>query len=136
MMFFGPCDTDLADQGRVGMTSGAAGEEREQVIRWMDEGKTVLGIIIKILNDFDRLNGALDAAEKETQRLQGMLTEFQRISSLAEALQRECEQLRAEVSRLEADNERSRREREEIAQWFTTVMNQAAERLRAVQPSA
>ncbi len=118
------------------MTSGAAGEEREQVIRWMDEGKTVLGIIIKILNDFDRLNGALDAAEKETQRLQGMLTEFQRISSLAEALQRECEQLRAEVSRLEADNERSRREREEIAQWFTTVMNQAAERLRAVQPSA
>ncbi len=115
------------------MTS-VAGEEREHVIRWMDEGRTVLGIIIKILNDFDRLNGAVEAAEKEAQRLQGMLTEFQRINSLAEALQRECEQLRAEVGRLQADNDRARREREEIAQWFTTLMNQAVGRLRTEQP--
>ncbi len=112
------------------------GAEREQVIRWMDEGRTVLGIIIRILNDFDRLNSAVDAAEKEAHRLQGMLTEFQRVSGLAETLQRECEQLRAQVGQLQSDNERSQREREEIAQWLTTLMNQAVGRLRAEQPSA
>ena len=118
------------------MTSVVVGAEREQVIRWMDEGRNVLGIIIRILNDVDRLKGAVEAAEKESQRLQGMLSEFQRVSSLAETLQRECEQLRAEVSRLQADHERTRREREEIAQWFTTLMTQAVGRLRAGQPSA
>ena len=118
------------------MTSVVAGAEREQVIRWMDEGRNVLGIIIKILNDIDRLKGAVEVAEKESQRLRGMLSEFQRVSSLAEALQRECEQLRAEVSRLQTDHDRSRTEREEIAQWFATLMNQAVGRLRGDQPSA
>ena len=118
------------------MTSVVAGVEREQVVRWMEEGRTVLGIILRILNDFDRLNGAVETAERECERLQGMLSEFERTRNQAEALQRECEQLRADVSRLQADNERSHREREEVAQWFTTLMNEAVGRLRVQQPPA
>ena len=101
----------------------------------MEEGRDVLGIIIKLFHDFDQLNGALRIAEAECQRLQTMLSEFQRVSALAEALQGECEQLRKEVSRLQAAHARSQKEREEIAEWFTTVMNEAVGRLRAEEPA-
>jgi predicted RNase H-like nuclease (RuvC/YqgF family) len=112
------------------MASVMAGEEREQVIRWIEEGRNVMGSLLGILNDNDRLKGALDASEKECERLRGMLDELERVRSLAESLQRECDQLHAEVSRLRADNERGQREREEIAQSFTTFMNEAVSRLR------
>ena len=85
------------------------GAEREQVIRWMEESRNVLGVIIKLLNDFDRLNGLLRTAENGHQRLQTMLSEFQRVSALAHALQGECEQLRKEVSRLQAAHATSKR---------------------------
>jgi len=118
------------------MTSVIAGEEREQVIRWIEEGRNVMGSLLGILNDNDRLKGALDSSEKECERLRGLAEELERVRSLAETLQRECDQLRAEVSRLQVDNERGQKEREEIALSFTSFMNEAVSRLRPQQQPA
>jgi chromosome segregation ATPase len=126
----GLLNKDNAGQGSARMTSVMAGEEREQVIRWIEEGRNVMGSLLGILNDNDRLKGALETSEKECERLRGTAEELERVRNLAESLQRESDQLRSEVSRLHADNERTQREREEMAQWFTSVMNEAASRLR------
>jgi len=96
----------------------------------------VLGIINRLFHDFDRLNGALRTAETECQRLQAMRRELQGISTFADSLNREYQQLRNEVSRRQGDKAKSQKEREEMAEWFSALMNEAARRLRAGQPAA
>ena len=85
----------------------------------MEEGRNVLDIIVKLLNDLDQLKGAADAAQKDNERLRY-----------------ECDQLRGEVNQLKADHERSKKERAEIAQWFSSVMSEAASRLLIERPPA
>jgi regulator of replication initiation timing len=101
------------------MTSVAVGAEREQIVRWMEEGRNILEIIVKLLNDADQLKVAADAAQRENERLRY-----------------ECDQLRGEVNQLKADQERSKKERAEIAQWFSAVMSEAASRLLIERPPA
>ena len=101
------------------MTSVAVGAEREQIVRWMEEGRNILEIIVKLLNDADQLKVAADAAQRENERLRY-----------------ECDQLRGEVNQLNADQERSKKERAEIAQWFSAVMSEAASRLLIEHPPA
>ncbi|MBS1115896.1 MAG: hypothetical protein H6Q87_280 [candidate division NC10 bacterium] len=101
------------------MTGVAVGAEREQIIRWMEEGRNILEIIVKLLNDADQLKMAADATQKENERLRY-----------------ECDQLRREVNELHADHERSKKERAEIAQWFSSVMSEAASRLLVERPPA
>ena len=62
--------------------------------------------------DLDELQAAVEAGQKECERLQ-----------------RDCEQLRAELERLQASNERSQRERQELARWLTALTDEAALRL-------
>jgi regulator of replication initiation timing len=100
--------------------SGAVVEtERVQVIRWMEEGRHILEVISSLLNDFDQLKATAEAVREQNERLQ-----------------REGQQLREEIARLKADNERSQKERTEIAQWFSSVMSEAASRLLVERPSA
>jgi len=99
------------------MTSVMVGAEWAQVIRWMEEGHTVFESAQRLLHECDQLQEATEAAQMECARLQS-----------------ECEQLRAEVSRLTAEGERAHKERAETAQWFTTMLNQAASRLRFEHP--
>jgi len=113
------------------MTNVVAGEEREQVIRWIEEGRNVMGSLLGILNDNDRLKGALEVSEKECERLRGTVEELERVRNLAESLQRDCDHLRGEVSRLQADIERGQREREELATSITSFMSETVSRLRA-----
>jgi regulator of replication initiation timing len=101
------------------MTSVGMGAERVQVVRWMEEGRSVLENVHKILSECDQLKGMAEAAQKECARLQS-----------------ECEQLRTEISRLTAEGERAQKERAEMAQWFTAMLNQAASRLRIEHPPA
>ncbi len=101
------------------MANVVGAEERAQVVQWIEEGRTVLEMILRILTDLDQRAKDLEAAHKECARLQ-----------------KEGEQLRSDLSRLQADYGRSQREREELAHWFTTVMSEAASRLRAPQPTA
>jgi len=101
------------------MSGTAVGTEREQVVRWMEEGRTILEIVVKLLNESDQLKAAADAARKENERLKY-----------------ECEQVRGEVNQLKADYERGKKERAEIAQWFSSVMSEAASRLLVERPPA
>jgi cytoskeletal protein CcmA (bactofilin family) len=63
-------------------------------------------------HDLDELQAAVEAGQKECERLQ-----------------RDCEQLRAALDRLQASNEQSQRERQELAQWLTALTDEAASRL-------
>ncbi len=63
-------------------------------------------------HDLDELQAAVEAGQKECERLQ-----------------RDCEQFRAELCRLQAYYERSQRERQELAQWLSALMDEAASRL-------
>jgi chromosome segregation ATPase len=110
---------DTVGQGETSMTSTETGEGRAQVLRWVEEGRTVLEAVLRLLTDLDQVKQGLEAAQNECARLK-----------------QEGEQLRAEVSRLQADAERSQRERKELATWFTTVMNETVSRLRSPQPAA
>jgi cell shape-determining protein MreC len=101
------------------MTSVVAGAEREQLIQWMEEGRGVLEILQKILQDCDHFKAVAEAAQQDSERIQ-----------------RDCEQLRAEVSRLKEDSERVQQERAENAKWFATMMSEAASRLRLDRPAA
>jgi len=114
-----PRDTHTTEKGGSTMTGVAVGAEREQIIRWMEEGRNILEIIVKLLNDADQLKMAADATQKENERLRY-----------------ECDQLRREVNELHADHERSKKERAEIAQWFSSVMSEAASRLLVERPPA
>jgi hypothetical protein len=106
-----------AGKGERTMTGVALGAEREQVIRWMEEGRTILEIVVKLLNESDQFKAAAEAAQRESERLR-----------------QECERLRGDVNQLKADYERSKKERAEIAQWFSGVMSEAASRLLAERP--
>lgn len=101
------------------MASVLVGAEWEQLVQWMEQGRSVLEILQKILHDCDHLREVAEAAQKDNERLQ-----------------RDCEQLRAEVSRLTEDSERLQREGAETAQWFATMMGEAASRLRFERPPA
>jgi len=101
------------------MTAAVVQSEREQVIRWMEEGRHILEIIASLLADYDALKATTEATREQNERLQ-----------------REGQQLRDEIARLKAEHERSQKERAEIAQWFSSVMSEAASRLLVERPPA
>ncbi len=101
------------------MTGAGVETEREQVIRWMEEGRHILEIIASLLTDYDKLKATTEATREQNERLQ-----------------REGQQLREDIGRLKAENERSQKERAEIAQWFSSVMSEAASRLLVERPPA
>jgi hypothetical protein len=82
------------------MSGLPTGEAHEREIRWVEEGQRMLGALLEVVRDQNRLLGAAETAE------------------------RECERLREEVSRLRAENERFRREREEIGRALSKLMNE------------
>jgi len=101
------------------MTGVAAGTEREQVMRWLDERMSVVKAIRQILHERDQFKAAAEAAQQECARLRS-----------------EGEQLRAEIRRLTAESERVQRERAEMAQWLAARMTEAAARLGGKPPPA
>lgn len=101
------------------MTGAVVEAEREQVIRWMEDGRHILEVIATLLRELDQFKATADAAREQNERLQ-----------------REGEQLREEIARLKAENDRSQKERAEIAQWFSSVMSEAASRLLVERPPA
>jgi chromosome segregation ATPase len=111
--------SDTTEKGEHTMSGAVVETEREQVIRWMEEGRHILEVIASLLNDFDQLKATAEAAREQNERLQ-----------------REGQQLREEIGRLKAENERSQKERAEIAQWFSSVMSEAASRLLVERPPA
>lgn len=106
-------------------------ETREQLSRWIGEGQAQhLGVIFKVLQDYDRFHETAEAAERENEQLRGLVYENEKLRNRVDSSEHECEQLREEVSQLRVGNERHRREREEVADALTRVMNEALSRLR------
>lgn len=117
------------------MIVGESQEIREHVSRWIEDGQShYLGALGRILQDYDRLQEAVETAERENEQLRGLVYETEKLRNRLEGSEREGEQLRDEVKLLRAGTERHQREREEIADALTRVMNDAIIRLRA-QPA-
>lgn len=117
------------------MIVGESQTVREQVSRWIEEGQNnYFGAISRVLQDYDRLQGAVESAERENEQLRGLVYEVEKLRNRVETGEHECDQLREEVKHLRAGTERDQREREEIADALTRAMNEALMRLRA-QPA-
>ncbi len=89
------------------MASVDAPEVRERVGQWIEEGQSLLGVLL------------------------GFLYEYERMLNLADSAQRECERLREETHRLHAETDRHRHEREEIAESLSRALNDLVGRMRA-----
>lgn len=60
----------------------------------------------------------------------GFLDRYARVQTRAESAEQECERLRDEVSQLQAEIERHRREREELAEALSRIIKETLLRLR------
>jgi len=113
------------------MIVGESQGVREQVGRWIEDGQShYLGAISRVLQDYERLQTAAESAERESEQLRGMVYENEKLRNRLESSEHESEQFREEVKQLRAGAERHVREREEIADALTRVMNEAITRLR------
>jgi len=113
------------------MIVGESQEVREQVSRWIEDGQNhYLGAVSRVLQDYDRLQGVVESAERENEQLRGLVYENEKLRNRLEGSEHESEQLREEAKQLRAGTERHLREREEIADALTQVMNEAITRLR------
>jgi hypothetical protein len=101
------------------MTERGTGTAQAYVLRWMEEGPTVLAGLRGIVQEGTNLKRIAEATQKECERLR-----------------HEGDQLRAEVSRLTTETARLQKERTESAQWFASMFKEAAARLRIEPPPA
>jgi HAMP domain-containing protein len=76
-------------------------EARDVMLRWVDGGQRLLGVLARTLQDYDRLRAEAEASMHEVERLGG------------------------EVGRLREDNGRFLQERAEIAQTLSRIVNDA-----------
>lgn len=95
------------------------GPEGERVIRWMEESPKIFEGLRQILHDHDQCREAVGAAQAERARFE-----------------QHCEALREEVRQLQAELKRLQKERAESAQWFATMMQEAAARFPLAPPTA
>ncbi len=50
------------------MTSVVMDAERDQVVRWMEEGRHILDIMGKLLNDFDAIKDTAEGTRRKMRR--------------------------------------------------------------------
>ena len=101
------------------MTSEMARPAAEQVIRWMEDSPKV----------FEGVRRMLDACDQATEAARVAQTDRERLLQQCEALREEARLLHAELGRLQ-------KERAEAAQWFATMLREAAARFPLAPPPA
>ena len=106
---------------------------REDVRRWVEDGPNVLSVLVGLLNDYERLRERAETAEREQERLRGLTYENEQLHNRVDTAERQCDRLREEVTRLRAEIEEYQRERAEVAEQLSEVMNQVLLRLRPQQ---
>ena len=116
------------------MFSVESEEGRKEVRRWVEEGPSQLSVLAGLLHEYDRLRERVGIAEREQERLRGLTYENEQLQNRVATAERECDQLREEVSRLRAEIVQYHRERSEVAEQLSEVMNQVLLRLRPQQP--
>jgi len=128
------------------MDEGAAGQARERLSRWLQEGRELLAWLPELL-DLDHRHGArADHAERETERLRKETSDLRK-EALAvrdelvdtkrgyENFERERQDFRRAIEQLRKENEQLKGEKEEIAAAFAKLLetvqstNQVAQKL-------
>lgn len=120
-------DAPTADKGGPSMTTFAPREERDRVMRWIEEGQKALGVLLNTFVDYDRLQSLVDSSEQECQRLRA---ENEQLQAQFDGAQDERERLLEEVHRLRIENERYAREREELTESLNKFLHEVVLKLR------
>ncbi len=115
------------------MLGGESKEVREEVRRWVEDGPSQLSVLAGLLHEYDRLRDRVETAEREQERLRGLTYENEQLHNRVETAERQCDRLRDEVSRLRGEIDHYHRERAEVAEQLSEVMNQVLLRLRPQQ---
>jgi chromosome segregation ATPase len=115
------------------MISAETKELREDVRRWIEDGPGQLAAVLGILRDYDRMRERVELAEREQERLRSLTYENEQLHNRLETVERNCERLREEVARLRTETEHHQKERFEVAEQLSEVMNQVLLRLRPPQ---
>jgi chromosome segregation ATPase len=108
-------------------------EVREDVRRWIEDGPNQLAALGSLVGDYDRLRERVDSVESENERLRGLAYECEQLKNRLETSERQADRLREEIGRLRGLNDQHLREREEVAEQLSGLMNQALVRLRSQQ---
>lgn len=114
----------------IGMESK---ELREDVRRWVEDGPGQLSALLGLLHDYTRLRERVELAEREQERLRSLTYENEQLQNRVETAERQCERLREEITRLRGENEHHQKERVEVAEQLSEMMNQLLLRLRPPQ---
>ncbi len=115
------------------MLGAESKEVREEVRRWVEDGPGQLSVLAGLLHEYDRLRDRVEMAEREQERLRGLTYENEQLHNRVETAERQCDRLRDEVSRLRGEIDHYHRERTEVAEQLSEVMNQVLLRLRPQQ---
>ncbi len=115
------------------MISAESKVVREEVRRWVEDGPNALSVLVGLLNDYDRLRERAETVEREQERLRGLTYENEQLHNRIDTAERQCERLREDVCRLRAEIVQHQRERVEVAEQISEVMNQVLLRLRPQQ---
>ena len=111
-------------------TGDLGGDNREQVVRWLEEGQRQLPALVALVNENERLRERLMMSESEREKLSGLVYEVEQLRNRTEMADRVGARLREQLSGAEAELERQNRERTELAERLTDFMNEVLIRLR------
>jgi chromosome segregation ATPase len=112
------------------VTSGEPRDSRDQVVRWLEDGQRQMSALLGIVHENERLRERLEAAESESEKLREQAYELEQVRNRAETAERQLERARGQLGEAQAEIERHNREREEVAERLTELMNQVLIRLR------
>jgi chromosome segregation ATPase len=116
--------------GRIVAMRHLGGDNREQVVRWLEEGQRQLPALVGLVHENERLRERLEISQSECEKLRGLVYEVEQLRNRSEAAERAGERLREQLSGAEAELERQNRERTELAKHLTDLMNDVLVRLR------
>jgi regulator of replication initiation timing len=124
-------DDGIPREDKVTMSMDEVTDARHRARQWLEDGQRSLTVLLTVLNDYDRLNDRLGASERENAKLQAAVLDNEDLRRRLELAERESERLQKEVGQGLAELERGAREREEIADQLSQVMNDTLARLRS-----
>jgi len=112
------------------MLGSESKEIRDDVRRWVEDGPSQLSMLAGLLHEYERLRERVAIAEREQERLRSLTYENEQLHNRVETAERQGDRLRDEVGRLRAELEQHQRERVEVAEQLSDVLNQVLLRLR------
>jgi geranylgeranyl pyrophosphate synthase len=106
------------------------GDNREQAVRWLEEGQRQLPALVGLVHENERLRERLAMSQSECEKFRGLVYEVEQLRNRSETAEQVGGRLREQLSSAEAELERQNRERVELAERLTDFMNDVLVRLR------